>query len=51
MNLQFMVKRFYDTSVRIIPEAKNIVPEYPRLVFCQHMKIVNFIFKVGSNHL
>ncbi|CAF0996794.1 unnamed protein product [Rotaria sordida] len=29
MNLHFMVKRFYDTSVKIIPEAKNIVPEYP----------------------
>ena len=30
MNLHFMVKRFYDTSVKIIPEAKNIVPEYPK---------------------
>ena len=30
MNLQFMVKRFYDTSVKIIPEAKNTVPEYPK---------------------
>ncbi|CAF4998263.1 unnamed protein product, partial [Rotaria sp. Silwood1] len=30
MNLHFMVKKFYDTSVKIIPEAKNIVPEYPK---------------------
>ena len=30
MNLHFMVKRFYDTSVKIIPEAKNSVPEYPK---------------------
>ena len=30
MNLQFMVKRFYDTSVKVIPEAKNTVPEYPK---------------------
>ncbi|CAF1480942.1 unnamed protein product, partial [Rotaria sordida] len=30
MNLQFVVKRFYDTSVKIIPEAKNIIPEYPK---------------------
>ncbi|CAF1048831.1 unnamed protein product [Rotaria sordida] len=29
MNLHFMIKKFYDTSVKIIPEAKNIVPEYP----------------------
>jgi len=30
MNLQFVVKRFYDTAVKIIPESKNIVPEYPK---------------------
>jgi hypothetical protein len=30
MNLHFMVKRFYDTSVKIIPEAKNTVPDYPK---------------------
>jgi len=30
MNLHFMVKRFYDTSVKILPEAKNSVPEYPK---------------------
>lgn len=30
MNLHFMVKRFYDTSVKIIPEANNVVPEYPK---------------------
>jgi len=30
MNLHFMVKRFYDTSVKVIPEAKNTVPEYPK---------------------
>ena len=30
MNLQFMVKRFYDTAVKVIPEAKNTVPEYPK---------------------
>ncbi|CAF1120793.1 unnamed protein product [Adineta steineri] len=29
MNLHFMIKRFYDTLVRVIPEAKNTVPEYP----------------------
>ncbi|CAF1355679.1 unnamed protein product [Adineta steineri] len=30
MNLHFMIKRFYDTLVRVIPEAKNTVPEYPK---------------------
>ncbi len=30
MTLQFMIKRSYDTNVRIIPEAKNVVPEYPK---------------------
>ncbi|CAF3821595.1 unnamed protein product [Rotaria sp. Silwood1] len=30
MTLHFTVKEFYDTSVKIIPEAKNTVPEYPK---------------------
>ena len=30
MNLQFMVKSFYDTSVKVLPEAKNSVAEYPK---------------------
>ncbi|CAF4484936.1 unnamed protein product, partial [Rotaria sp. Silwood2] len=30
INLYFKVKKFYNTSVKIIPEAKNIVPEYPK---------------------
>ncbi|CAF1340173.1 unnamed protein product [Adineta ricciae] len=29
MNLHFMIKRFYDTLVKVIPESKNTVPEYP----------------------
>ncbi|CAF4717104.1 unnamed protein product, partial [Rotaria sp. Silwood2] len=30
INLYFKVKKIYNTSVKIIPEAKNIVPEYPK---------------------
>lgn len=30
MKLHFQVKQFYDKSVRIIPEARNSVPEYPK---------------------
>ncbi|CAF3971832.1 unnamed protein product [Rotaria sordida] len=30
IKLYFTVKGFYDTSVKIIPEAKNSVPEYPK---------------------
>ena len=31
-NLYFMVKRFYDASMKIMAEEKNTVPEYPKLV-------------------
>lgn len=30
MSLHFKVKHFYDTSVKINPEAKTSVPEYPK---------------------
>ncbi|CAF2837741.1 unnamed protein product [Rotaria sp. Silwood2] len=30
MRLHFTVKEFYDTSVKIISQAKNSVPEYPK---------------------
>ena len=42
MNLQFMVKCFYDTSVKIIPEAKHTVPDYPKYVRLLH-RFVNHL--------
>jgi hypothetical protein len=30
MKLHLMVNRFYDTSVKIIDQAKNTIPEYPK---------------------
>ena len=39
MNLQFMVKRFYDTSVKIIPEVKHTIPDYPKYVRLLHSPI------------